>query len=123
MFIRYTYMKRLIYLLALALVSCSTADERAAKELAERIVPGYADNIIFCQSEDTCDVFELKSDSDRLFITGNNANSMAMGLNYFLKNYCDVTVSWYASEPVQYPSEMPVVDMPVQSGVRRGQEQ
>lgn len=113
MFIRYAYMKRLIYLLALALVSCSTADERAAKELAERIVPGYADNIIFCQSEDSCDVFELKSDSDRLFITGNNANSMAMGLNYFLKNYCDVTVSWYASEPVQYPSEMPVVDMPV----------
>jgi hypothetical protein len=42
-----------------AFVSCHTADERAAGELAGRIVPDYARNIRFVQIEDTVDVFEL----------------------------------------------------------------
>ena len=35
---------------------------------------------------------------------------MAVGLNHYFKNYCDVTVSWFAYDPVQYPARMPQVD-------------
>lgn len=94
-------------------ISFKTSDEKAAYDLAKRIVPDYADGICFCQSEDTLDVFELSSEGNRLIIKGNNANSMAVGLNYYLKNFCDVTVSWYAFEPVQYPHDMPVVEHPI----------
>lgn len=99
--------------LILSVVSCRTADERVASDLAKRIVPDYNGRIIFEQTGDTTDVFELHSKGKKLLIKGNNANSMAVGLNHYLKNYCHVTVSWHSFDPVQYPQEMPVVDIPV----------
>lgn len=84
--------------------------------LAERIVPDY--EIEFVQIQDTVDVFELQTVDGRLVIKGNNANSMAVGLNHYLKNYCAVTVSWYAYDPVQYPSVMPQVKDPVRVEAR-----
>ena len=89
----------------ITVVACSTPDERNAEALAERIVPGY--DIEFVQLDDTVDVFELETVAGRFVIRGNNANSMAVGLNHYLKNYCDVTVSWFAYDPVQYPARMP----------------
>ena len=90
-----------------------TADEQAARALARRIVPEYAGKIQFCQTQDTVDVFEVHSKGRKVVISGNNANSMAMGLNWYLKSCCNVTVSWYAYEPVQYPETMPAVKEPV----------
>lgn len=94
-------------------VSCfrnETPDERAAMNLAKRIVPSYIDGLTFKQVNDSKDFFEISSDEKGILISGNNANSMAMGLNHYLKDYCGVTVSWYAFEPVQYPDEMPSVE-------------
>ena len=108
-----------VFLLAAAFfvaLSCSTPDERSAEALAERIVPGY--DIKFVQTGDTLDVFEIQTIGERLVIKGNNANSMAVGLNHYLKNYCDVTVSWYAYDPVQYPQQMPSVAEPVRVEAR-----
>ena len=90
-----------------------TSDERNARRLAKRIVPEYARKIDFRQTDDTLDVFCIHSEGKRLVIEGNNAISMAAGLNHYLKNYCGVTVPWYAFEPVEYPSDMPTVDAPV----------
>ena len=97
-----------------------TPDERAAAGLAGRIVPQYAGDIVFCQTEDSLAVFELSTEQGRLVIRGNNANSMATGLNHYLKNFCDVTVSWYATDRVQCPDEMPVVAAPVRVEARTG---
>jgi alpha-N-acetylglucosaminidase len=94
-------------------LSWGTEAERQAKDLAGRIVPSYASRIDFRQTDDTTDVFTIYSRGSKLVIEGNNAISMATGLNHYLKNYCGVTVSWYAFEPVQYPAEMPVVETPV----------
>jgi alpha-N-acetylglucosaminidase len=103
-----------IILVALLFISSScilqTDDERVAAGLAKRIVPEYVGNIVFEQIADTVDVFELQTLRNKLIIKGNNANSMAVGLNHYLKNYCGVTVSWNAFDPVQYPSTMPSVD-------------
>ena len=95
-----------------------TADEKAASRLAERIVPEYAAEIRFIQTEDSLDVFELVTEDGKLTIKGNNANSMAAGLNHYLKNFCDVTVSWHAFDPVEYPEKMPTVDSPVRVEAR-----
>ena len=104
-----------LFLSILALAACSkspvmTADEKAAMALAERIVPKYASNLKFIQTQDSLDVYELSSEGPQIIIKGNNANSMAMGLNHYLKNFCDVTVSWHAFDPIEYPSRMPEVD-------------
>lgn len=99
--------------LMLCTVSCRTADERTARDLAGRIVPEYSGRICFEQTEDTVDVFELISKGNKLIVRGNNANSMAVGLNYYLKNFCNVTVSWHVFDPVQYPPQMPKVEVPV----------
>lgn len=95
------------------MLSCSTPDERAAEGLAMRIVPDYASDIRFVQTSDSLDVFELSQEGGKVIIRGNNANSMAMGLNHYLKNHCGVTVSWYAFDPVECPQQMPSVDKPV----------
>lgn len=111
-------MKKIILFAAslMAAFSCATIDERNAGVLAERIVPGY--DIGFEQLEDTVDVFEIRMKGDRVVISGNNANSMAVGLNHYLKNYCDVTVSWFAYDPVRYPAVMPPVPEPVRVEAR-----
>ena len=108
----------LIAFAILTVSACVSPDERSAMDLAERIVPAYADNISFVQTEDTVDVFELSMKGDRLVIKGNNANSMTVGLNHYLKNTCDVTVSWHAYDTVQYPMPMPVLDEPVRAEAR-----
>lgn len=107
-----------VFLLAafFAVLSCSTPDEKNAEALAERIVPGY--DIKFVQTQDSLDVFEIQTVGERLIIKGNNANSMAVGLNHYLKNYCDVTVSWFAYDPIQYPQQMPEVVEPVRVEAR-----
>ena len=34
----------------------------------------------------------------KILIKGNNRNSLAVGLNHYLKYYCQAHVSWYASD-------------------------
>ena len=103
----------LLFISSVIFISCfcsGTSDECAANQLAKRIVPGYSDNLVFVQVHDTIDFFEISQEGDDIVISGNNANSMAMGLNHYLKNFCNVTVSWYAFDPVQYPSQMPSIE-------------
>ena len=99
---------------ALILVQCSQKDpdSRAASELAARIVPGLSDQIEFVKAEstDSVDRFTLRAEGNRIVIEGNNAGTMAVGLNYFLKEYCLTEVSWYADEPVQLPDEFSMPD-------------
>ena len=107
----------------LTIAACSkseimTADEKAASELAERIVPEYASNLKFIQTQDSLDVFELSQEGSKVVIKGNNANSMAMGLNHYLKNYCDVSISWHVFDPIEYPSVMPEIDSAIRVEAR-----
>ena len=98
---------------ALLMAQCSPKDPdtQAAAALASRIVPEIADRIEFVKAEspDSVDRFALRSDGDRIVISGNNAGAMAVGLNYYLKEYCLTEVSWYADEPVELPDQLPAV--------------
>ena len=94
-------------------VECVEAQE-AVRSLAQRVLGSQAERFVFVQQPDTVDFFELKNKGFKICIVGNNDNSMAMGLNYYLKEYAMVHVSWYADNPIQLPKRMPRV-----SGVER----
>ena len=82
-----------------------------AMALAARLSTRLADKVKFqvIPTEDGKDVFTLESKDGRVIIGGNNANSMAVGLNRYLNRYCKVTVSWYADEPLKLPEVLPEV--------------
>ncbi len=114
-------MKRIGLFLALAalLVACGPKSEvRKAQELAGRVIPEQASHFRFEQLADTVDVFELESVDGKVVVRGNNANSMAVGLNYYLKNYCLTTISWHVKDPVELPEILPAVDRKVRVDAR-----
>lgn len=85
----------------------------SAQQLAYRVLGERAETFIFRVLDYPKDKFSLENFGDKICISGNNANSMAVGLNYYLKNYCRTTVSWFRSDPVQLPDCFPKVPQPV----------
>ena len=83
---------------------------RTAGALARRIIPAQASRIVFREiPSDSCDVFTVASEGRKIVIEGNNAGSMASGLNYYLTNCCKTVVSCYAHHPVDMPAVLPAV--------------
>jgi len=100
-----------IFLLFIGVFLFSQDDIAVAKSLVKRIAPKYSNTIVFKKqdSKDGKDFYTITSKSGKLYITANSANSMAVGFNYFLKNYCNVSVSWYADNAVKVPEKMPII--------------
>lgn len=109
------------FLLAIALLAAAfgcyaaTNDVDAARGLARRILGDRADRFEFktipaLKKTKSPDVFSVVSENGKIVIGGNNANSMAAGLNYYLKNYAGTTVSWYKDDTVFIPSDFPEVE-------------
>lgn len=100
---------------------CSQAqcvDCQTASALVARIAPQFASRIQFKQEAATTDFYTLETQGSSLVITANSANSMAVGFNFFLKNYCHTAVSWYASDVVELPAQLPVVPHKVRNEAR-----
>jgi alpha-N-acetylglucosaminidase len=94
-------------------------DIDAVRMLTKRIAPAFADRIMFSTMATAGkDVFELEWQHDHLVIRGNDANSMAVGLNYYLKYYCYTSVSWYSKDKIFLPAKMPVVNRTVHQQAR-----
>lgn len=108
-------MKKIYTLIALCAVLCLGCtrteyepDIVAMRGLVKRVVPQYAKNIVLERlPSDSVDRFELESKGRKLIIRGNNANSMAVGLNHYLKYYCLAQYSWFKEEPLEVPATMP----------------
>ena len=107
---------------SMVFVACGqrNPDTKAASELAGRIVPEYAGRIVFklIEPEDGLDCYRLESRNGKLVISGNNAGSMAVGLNRYLNEFCNASVSWYDYNPVTVPEEMPGIGEPVSAKCR-----
>jgi alpha-N-acetylglucosaminidase len=101
----------MLTLAAAASPATGSDDVEQAKALAQRLSPRLASKVEFRKiAEDNGkDVFTLESQGAKVVIGGNNANSMAVGLNTYLNRYCMTTVSWYADVPVELPDVMPDV--------------
>jgi alpha-N-acetylglucosaminidase len=100
-------------MLGLQLLSlpCRAADDvEYAKQLAERLLGKSAKHIIFkkMESPDGSDRYELESKQGDVVISGNSANSMAVGLNHYLKYYCLVSVGW-EKHALNLPASLPII--------------
>lgn len=103
-----------VMLMLMTLVSCSENEPYPQiRELARRVVPEYHKDIIFDKLECEDDCFELSTEDGKVKIAASNANSAAVGLNYYLRNYCLTTVSWDVRTPVEMPGKLPAVGEPV----------
>jgi alpha-N-acetylglucosaminidase len=103
----------------LALLCCSLCLTGAAQNSKIRPIDGLAHRIlgemdtwfVFEYQSDTIDYFQIKPVKDpvkslKIQITGNNDNSLAVGLNYYLKHIAGVHVSWLLCEPVELPVKL-----------------
>lgn len=117
------FKRSLLLLLSVSVCVCSlygAKNTKEAEKLATRLIPQYAENFVFEQinPDNGNDVYELESIGDKIVIRGNSANSMAVGLNYYLKNICKTSVSWYLADPIQMPSVLPKIDSKIRIAAR-----
>ena len=110
---RRTIITLLATMAVLAISAAGNKDVEQATALAMRLSPELASKVQFkiIDADHGSDVFSLESEGSKVVIGGNNANSMAVGLNRYLNRYCMVTVSWYADVAVSLPDVLP--DIPV----------
>ena len=99
----------LVMLFMSLVLQAKDKDVAVAEALLKRLLPSYIESFQFQKLKGEKDCFTIESVKDKIVISGNNANSMAMGLNHYLKYYCLTTVSWYADIAVEIPEELPMV--------------
>ena len=95
----------------ISLVSCTCdKDIKSANGLAERIMGAQSKYIVFEKIEADKDFYELETVKGKIHIRANNANSMAVGLNRYLQQWCLANVSWYDYNPVELPEVLPTIE-------------
>ena len=118
-------MKQLFLLAAslLLLAGCAASPDSgpeapAARALAERVLGKDARHFVFRTIDADSDVFRIETQGRKTVISGNNANSMAVGLNHYLKYFCNVNVGWFVWDEVVLPEKFPVVAEPIEIKAR-----
>ena len=108
-------MKHLFISLSIAITAFASAmasDLDQAQALARRLSPQLEQKVIFeviTAASNGSDIFSIETRGDKVVIGGNNANSMAVGLNRYLNRYCKTTVSCYGDIDIDLPSTLPNV--------------
>ena len=95
----------LICMLCLAVVVKAAS---TIQGLLERIDKGASRKFVIEQVKSPTDFFELDQKGDKVVIRGNNYVSIATGLNWYLKYYAGVQLSWNGMT-AQLPAVLPAV--------------
>lgn len=112
-----THVFKTLFLLVLcnSAVASAYAENSAVKateDLLDRLLPSYPHRDAFefevIPQDQGRDVFEIETPKKKVIIRGNNAVSLAMGLNWYLKHYCHCHVSWCGSQ-LKLPAPLPQV--------------
>lgn len=80
--------------------------------LLERIDPGASKKFIIQVKKGPSDFFELDQKGDKVVIRGNNYVNIATGLNWYLKYYAGIHLSWNGMT-AKLPESLPKVSTPV----------
>ena len=80
--------------------------------LLERIDPGASKKFILQVKKGPSDFFELDQKGDKVVIRGNNYVNIATGLNWYLKYYAGIHLSWNGMT-AKLPESLPKVSTPV----------
>ncbi|MDD2358696.1 MAG: alpha-N-acetylglucosaminidase TIM-barrel domain-containing protein, partial [Thiovulaceae bacterium] len=109
----YKAVKALFILFVLCFPILMYGDNASARELFDRILGDKSSRFVLIEKNspgDNHDYFEIVSlKNGKISITANNANSMAVALNHYLRYYCKTSVSWYSFDRVQLPKNLPYV--------------
>ena len=81
-------------------------------DLLERIDPGASKKFIIQVKKGSSDFFELDQKGDKVVIRGNNYVNIAIGLNWYLKYYAGIHLSWNGMT-AELPESLPKVSTPV----------
>lgn len=76
--------------------------------LLERIDKGASRKFVIEQVKSPTDFFELDQKGDKVVIRGNNYVSIATGVNWYLKYYAGIQLSWNGMT-AQLPAVLPAV--------------
>ena len=91
----------------------------SAEGLLARMIPELVGKVVFVEipaekspDEDGKDVFELQTKEGKIVVSGNNGVSMASGIHWYLKHYCQCQISNRAQQ-LKLPSPLPQIVEPV----------
>lgn len=84
------------------------------KGLLERIDSGASSKFVIEQVKSPTDFFELDQSGDRVVVRGNNYVSIATGINWYLKYYAGIHLSWNGMS-----AKLPTILPPVTKKERR----
>ena len=116
---KYLFAKTIAVLLCMMASACNALaddhDTQAFEKFLLRIMSQHASHFRFkyIPAENEKDVFEISDENGFIMLKGNNNNSLAVALNYYLKYYCYTTVTWYVHDSIQLPRIMSAVGSPI----------
>lgn len=94
-----------------AVADVPPATVQTAEALIARVVPEAAQHFIVetMPPDHGNDVFEIENRGDKIVLRGNDAVSIASGLNWYLENCCHCEISWNCGDQVHLPKPLPAV--------------
>lgn len=101
-------MRKKILLLFIIVISLLNTYASPIKGLLERIDKGASSKFVIEKITSENDFFELDQQSDKVVVRGNNFVSIATGINWYLKYYAGVHLSWNCMT-ANLPEKLPVV--------------
>ena len=102
-------MSFLLLAAGLLLCGCRAGDPEtdAAGALACRVLKNARGRVEFRRINAPADMYLIEAGGDKVVISGNNANSMAVGLNHYLKEYCHIAIGWMDTQKAVLPAQLP----------------
>lgn len=87
--------------------------KKAAEEFVRRILPRHYQQVslLWCEPEDSRDVYEIGWQDGKLILKGNSPVSIAAALGWYLKDMAGVNLSWCGSHrelPESLPEAVPL---------------
>ena len=80
--------------------------------LLERIDKGASEKFEVVIVDDIIDFFELSSNEGKIVVKGNNFVSVASGINWYLKYFAGVHLSWNSMDTT-LPEQLPLIENPI----------
>ena len=99
---------RIIHVFVLLLLGVAACAATPIKGLLERIDKGASRKFIIEQTNAPTDFFELDQKDDKVVVRGNNYVWIATGLNWYLKYYAGIHLSWNSMQ-AELPEVLPAV--------------
>jgi alpha-N-acetylglucosaminidase len=89
-------------------------DSKEVQLLIERLVPHQSSAFLLEKIPSTTkvDSFAVESRGNQIIIKGTSNQALAKGFNYYLNNYCHLTISWNLGDTVILPKQLPAISTP-----------